>query len=67
MALRPSLREDQAGGDTCHLSNTDETLPDRRDYQITLKYKVGRLFDFSLNSYTTHLFFFFAPSPKKVH
>ena len=37
-------------GDTCHLSNWDETLPDLRDYQTTLKDKVGRLCDFSLGS-----------------
>ena len=35
-------------GDTCHLSDLDETLPDWRDYQTTLKDKVGRLCDFSL-------------------
>ena len=37
-------------GDTCHLSNLDETLPDWRDYQTTRKAKVGRLCDFSLKS-----------------
>ena len=37
-------------GDTCHLSNLDETLPDCRDYQTTLKDKVGRLCDFSRES-----------------
>ena len=37
-------------GDTCHLSNLDTTLPDWRDYQTTLKDKVGRLCDFSLES-----------------
>ena len=37
-------------GDTCHLSDLDETLPDWRDYQTILKDKVGRLCDFSLKS-----------------
>ena len=37
-------------GDTCHLSDLDETLPDLRDYQTALKDKVGRLCDFSLES-----------------
>ena len=37
-------------GDTCYLPNLDETLPDWRDYQTTLKDKVGRLCDFSRES-----------------
>ena len=37
-------------GDTCHLSDLDETLPDWRYYQTTLNDKVGRLCDFSLES-----------------
>ena len=48
--LKTEFARGPGRGDTCHLSNLDETLPDWRDYQTTLKDKVGRLCDFSLGS-----------------
>ena len=49
-------------GDTCHLSNFDETLPDWRDYRTTLKGKgpALRFFPWELD----HPSWFLAPNPK---
>ena len=44
--------------DTCNLSYLDETLPDWRDYQTTLKAKVGRLCELDYPPW------FFAPNPE---
>ena len=50
LCLKTEFARGPGRGDTCHLSNLDETLPDWRDYQTTLNDKVGRLCDFSLES-----------------
>ena len=48
--LRTEFTKGPGRSDTCHLSFSDETVPDCRYYPATLKDIVRRLCDFSLRS-----------------